>query len=133
MNKDMAQNQQLITIIDDDVTAARVIGMALEAAGYRVIQAPDGKSGAEALHQEMPALLLLDYKLPDTNGLELLKKLRSEDQFVKLPVILSTNTYEVDIMNQVMELGVRDYVLKSDIQLDEIVRLVGSYLAGPSQ
>lgn len=132
MNKDMAQNQQLITIIDDDVTAARVIGMALEAAGYRVIQAPDGKSGAEALHQEMPALLLLDYKLPDTNGLELLKKLRSEDQFAKLPVILSTNTYEVDIMNQVMELGVRDYVLKSDIQLDEIVRLVGSYLASPS-
>ena len=121
-----------ILIIDDDVMLSGMLANALKDAGYSVLEAADGQAGLQIAMNEHPSLAIIDYKLPDIDGLELIKTIRADEWGKVVPLILSTNVYEVEVMNAVMQLGVQDYILKADVDLQEIIRLVGSYVpAGP--
>jgi DNA-binding NarL/FixJ family response regulator len=77
--------------------------------------------------------VLLDYQMPDANGIDILTELRKDTWGSQAAVIVMTNVYELEIVNQMMALGVHDYVLKSDIQLDETVNLVGNYVPATAE
>ena len=63
----------------------------------------------------------------------MLRQLRQDEWGREVPVIVASNVYDVDIINDIMSLGVKDYVLKSDIKLEDIVRLVGEYAPQPER
>jgi DNA-binding response OmpR family regulator len=120
--------QNTILIVDDDQTIAHSMAAGLNAKGYATQVEYDGAEGlirALALH---PALILLDYNLPDLDGVAYLERLRQDEWGKTVPVVVASNIYEVDIINAIMALGVQDYVLKVDVNLDEIVELVGKYV-----
>lgn len=121
----------LVLIVDDDPVISRPLANGLKGAGYEVIQAATGADALALGNERQPQLVLLDYQLPDINGLEVLTRLRRDpgsDWGKNVPVIFATNIYDVDTMNTAMELGVRDYVLKSDINLEGIIKLVANYV-----
>ncbi|MDB6063643.1 MAG: chemotaxis protein CheY [Verrucomicrobiaceae bacterium] len=81
------------------------------------------RDGAEALDclfrrgqfvgaQELPAVVLLDLKLPKVDGLEVLKKIRSDDQLKKVPVVMLTSSREEPDLRTAYELGANAYVVK---------------------
>jgi CheY-like chemotaxis protein len=128
----MTNDTPLILVVDDEKITARTMTMALEAVGYQTISAESGAAGLEAAFANHPGLIILDYNMPDMNGVAALRKLRDDAWGKQVPVIIASNVYDVDIINSIIELNVQDYVLKVDVNLDEIVKLVGKYIPAPS-
>jgi CheY-like chemotaxis protein len=127
----MTNDKPLILVVDDEKMTARTMTMALEAVGYRTMSSESGQGGLEAALANHPALIILDYNMPDLNGVATLRKLRADAWGKDASVVVASNVYDVDIINSIIELGVQDYVLKVDVNLDEIVKLVSKYVPVP--
>jgi DNA-binding response OmpR family regulator len=126
---DSAGTHTKVLIIDDDPAITHMIASALIDAGYDVSDASDGETGLQKAKEIQPSLVICDYRLPDIDGLEVIGRLRKDSQGAALPIIMATNYYELELMNEAMELGVKDYILKADVNLEEIVRMVRALLA----
>lgn len=98
-----------IFVVDDDEHIRLLYSVELEEAGYEVITADSGYKLLEAIEDEKPNLVILDMKLPDRNGLEILLDIRNH--FCDLPVILATayHLFETDMKSIATEF----YVVKS--------------------
>jgi DNA-binding response OmpR family regulator len=100
----------------------------LESAGYAVQTAADGEAGLAKALEIHPALIIIDYQMPQLDGVETIKRLRDDAWGAKVPIIFATNVYDVNVVNKILQLGVRDYLLKNDISLDSIRALVERYV-----
>jgi DNA-binding NtrC family response regulator len=99
-----------ILVIDDEKTIRWSLGEALEDEGYRVFSAETGEKGEELFKKKSPDLVLLDYKLPGNNGLEVLKALKEADR--SIPVIMMTAYGEIETAVEAMKAGAYDFILK---------------------
>ena len=79
-----------ILIIEDDANIRKLISVNLLARGYEVIEAEDGLQGLARLRDAAPAILLLDIKLPDLSGWEVLKIMTDDPAYHPVPVIIIT-------------------------------------------
>jgi two-component system, OmpR family, phosphate regulon response regulator PhoB len=104
--------EQTILIIDDESAIRDMVGIALEAAGFRCIEAANARDGHAKIIDESPALVLLDWMMPQTSGVELLRRLRRDELTEKLPVIMLTAKSDEDNMVQGLDAGADDYVTK---------------------
>ena len=113
VNKDMSSDNRFknyrILVVDDEQRMARFIRLNLEHDGFRVTEANDGTQAMDRLHTSMPDLILLDVMLPDFDGFEVLKMVRSTSP---VPVIMVTAKSEEDVCIRGLELGADDYVTK---------------------
>jgi two-component system, OmpR family, KDP operon response regulator KdpE len=98
-----------ILIIDDEVQIRRLLEITLSSSGYKVAEASTGKDGLIAAATHNPALIILDLGLPDSDGIEVLKKLR--EWYNKPIIILSVKSSEEDII-QALDYGANDYLTK---------------------
>jgi CheY-like chemotaxis protein len=79
-----------VLIIEDEANIRKLISVNLMARGYDVIEAEDAREGLALLRDELPAILLLDIKLPDLSGWEILKIIASNPDYPQIPVIVIT-------------------------------------------
>lgn len=86
-----------ILIIDDDASFVDSAKAVLEDKGFEVIKAFNAETGIEALAVENPDIVLLDVNLPDKNGFEVLKTIKTSINFAELPVILITGDMAVQV------------------------------------
>ena len=98
-----------LLIIDDEVQIRRLLDIALSANGYKIIKAGDGKEGLSAAASHQPSGIILDLGLPDADGLEILKKLRTWYQ--KPIIILTVRNTEEDVI-KALDLGANDFLTK---------------------
>lgn len=77
-----------ILIIDDEPNSVAGLAMRLRAAGYEVITSPDGISGLAAARTDRPDVILVDYSMPDIDGIEVIRRLKSDPELAGMPVIL---------------------------------------------
>lgn len=98
-----------ILIIDDEVQIRRLLDITLSANGYKIAQASTGKEGLALAAAGRPVLIILDLGLPDSDGLDILKKLR--DWYDKPILILSVRNSEEDIV-KALDNGANDYLTK---------------------
>ena len=104
--------KQRILVVDDDKSIVKVVRSYLEQAGYEVQVAYDGESALHALRSEKPDLLVLDLMLPDRDGWEITRLIRSDPSLHAMPIVMLTARVE-DIDKIVgLELGADDYVTK---------------------
>lgn len=80
----------LVLIVDDEEDLAAAVEMLLQRRGFRTYTVHDGKSALRATAELMPDLVLLDYELPELDGLQVIEKLRAEPATADLPVLLSS-------------------------------------------
>jgi DNA-binding NtrC family response regulator len=99
-----------ILIVDDESTIRWSLGEALRDSGYEVIDAEDAEGGVTVFQQKSPDLVLLDQRLPDGSGLEVLKSIRGVDP--NTPVIMMTAYGEVETAVDAMKAGAYDFILK---------------------
>lgn len=121
-----------VLIIDDDETISGAMSRALTLAGYEISVAATGKTGLERAFETHPDLVILDYTIPGTDGLQVLDKLRADMWGHNAKVIFATNVYDVGVVNEAMRLGVSDYVMKVDLSIEQFVALVGKYVKPPA-
>jgi CheY-like chemotaxis protein len=84
----MSVTSQPILIVEDNPTARKMFRLTLEAEGYRVLEAVDGRSALAQLATELPALVLQDLVLPDYDGFELCRAMRSIAGCADLPIVV---------------------------------------------
>ena len=98
-----------VLVIDDETPIRKLLRMGLSSQGYEVLEAPNGKAGLEQL-AEKPDLVVLDLGLPDMQGLDLLRTIRSRNESVPV-VVLSSRGDEAGKV-EALDLGADDYVTK---------------------
>ncbi len=115
-----------ILIVEDERTLAKNVYTYLSRSGFDVRNAETGREAEGELEQFKPDVVLLDYRLPDTNGLELLARIREIDAGIR--VIVMTGEGSVQIAVQAMKAGAYDYLSKP-LELKEL-RLLLERAAG---
>jgi CheY-like chemotaxis protein len=122
-----------ILVIEDDRVAAKLFGAWLTKAGYEVETAVDGAAGLERIAASQPDGVLLDLLLPGANGWEVLKVLRSTDGFASLPVVVYTNGYIKDMVDQALAAGASEVLNKATLTSQQLSDAMAAALkpAGP--
>src|SRR5580698_2492954 len=110
-----------LLVVDDERNVLYALQKGLRADGLRIVTASTGKAGIDAAARENPDAVLLDVRLPDLSGLDVLKELRQADP--KLPVIVMTTHGTAETAIEAMQRGAFDYLLKP-WDLDELIDLV---------
>lgn len=103
-------NTSRILIADDEVEFASTLATRLELRGYDTDIANSGEQTLEAISRQIPDLLLLDLKMPDLDGLEVLAQLRETHKNLKVIMLTGHGSYSAG--NQGMALGAVDYIMK---------------------
>jgi two-component system alkaline phosphatase synthesis response regulator PhoP len=103
---------QRILVVDDDREIVRLLRGYLEQAAYEVMCAYDGETALHILRREHPDLAVLDLMLPDRDGWEITRIVRSDPTLVELPIIMLTARVEDHDKIIGLELGADDYVTK---------------------
>ena len=101
-----------ILVVDDDRDIVRLIRSYLEKAGYRVLSAYDGESALQVLRREKPQLLILDLMLPDRDGWDVARTVRSDNELSATPIIMLTARVEDNDKIVGLEIGADDYITK---------------------
>jgi two-component system phosphate regulon response regulator PhoB len=101
-----------VLVIDDDPTIARIVRLTLQSKGYSVVVTETTHAGLIELFQEKTDLIMLDYMLPEQNGLSFLKDLRAEPELRHIPVIMMTTTGVSDVVQAAKILGANDFIGK---------------------
>src|SRR5574344_3148001 len=125
----------IIFSVEDDVDISRIINVSLSKAGYEVTSFENGKDFQEAFLQKRPDMVLLDLMLPDVQGLDILKSLRTDSQNDKIQVIIiSAKRMLMDKVDG-LDLGADDYIEKPFDILELISRVNAKFrrLAKPGK
>jgi pilus assembly protein CpaE len=101
-----------VLIIDDDIDTLKLVGLMLERQGYEIVVASNGTIGLDKAAEEKPELILLDVMMPDLDGYEVTKRLRSNPGLAHIPIIMFTAKTMVDDKVAGFEAGVDDYLTK---------------------
>ena len=101
-----------ILVVDDEREIADVIGLYLQNENFEVVKCYNGKDALEAVEKEHPSLAILDVMLPDSDGIEVLKKIRRNPDLKRVPVIMVTaKSSEIDKVKG-LDNGADDYITK---------------------
>jgi two-component system, NtrC family, response regulator AtoC len=104
------ENLKRILAVDDEPSMRRLLEISLRQAGYQPVVAANGKEALSFIKSEHIDLVLSDLHMPSMNGLELLKAIRAESDF--LPFIMVTAQGEIKTAVEAMKLGAEDYILR---------------------
>jgi len=104
--------EQTILIVDDEQAIREMVDFALTRAGYQVVGAEDAGSALSAIAQSLPDLILLDWMLPDISGVDLARRLKKEELYRDIPIIMLTARVEEQDKVRGLEVGADDYVTK---------------------
>jgi len=106
----MEPSGESILIIDDDPDIQEVLRDRLESLGYRILIAPNGKQGLEAVEKNGPHMVLLDEEMPDMKGFEVLKEIHKRGN--EIPIVIITAYGTIDRVVEAMKEGAYDFVAK---------------------
>ncbi|MCY1080799.1 response regulator [Archangium lansingense] len=112
--------KQHLLLVDGDPKSLRVMEVSLKKAGFSVTTAIHGKDALEKVQISPPDLVLADTKMPEMDGFELCKALKSDERYKHVPYVFLTNQKAVEAKVKGLELGGDDYLTKP-IYIKEIV------------
>lgn len=110
-----------ILLIDDDTSLLTIFETALKKEGFEVSTAFDGKSGIEKAKLENPSLVFIDQILPDMNGNDIVKSLKSDEQTKNIPLAILSNFGQNELVQEALSHGALDYILKYQIAPQDLI------------
>jgi pilus assembly protein CpaE len=114
-----------VLLIDDEQFYFKLLQKSLKEAEYKLEYAKSGSEGLAKIPSFEPELLIVDLKLPELDGFEILKRLRRDPKFSYIPVIVITSQDELSDKLKAFELGADDYLVKP-FQPEELVARMGT-------
>ncbi len=113
-------------IIEDDEFLSDMYKTKFSQEGFEVFTASDGVEALEKLSAKEiePDVILLDVVMPKMDGIEVLEKLKSDDNLKSIPVIMLTNLGQQEEIEKALSVGAKDYLVKANYTPSEVVRKV---------
>src|SRR5580704_13466234 len=121
-----------ILIIEDDQLVANIYRNKFAVDHYEVDVAHDGETGLEMISQQPPGLVLLDLMLPKMTGVDVLKKIRAQPDLKLLPVVVFSNTYLTNIVQEAWKAGATKCLSKANCTPKQVLDVVRSLMPVPS-
>jgi two-component system phosphate regulon response regulator PhoB len=116
-------SNKTILVVDDEPAIRDMISTALDVAGYDCLQAENAQQAHGMIIDEQPDLVLLDWMMPGTSGIELIRRLQRDELTKNVPVIMLTAKAAEDNMVQGRESGADDYIAKPFSPIALIARI----------
>lgn len=117
-----------ILIVEDEDVLVRVLQEKFEEEKFQVAVALDGETALPLAKKFKPDIILLDVILPKISGIEVLEKLKADDDLRNIPVIMLSNIDEDRKIKQAFELGAVDYMVKTQHPINEVMEKVNEYI-----
>lgn len=121
-------DKKTILLVEDDAFVSDIYQTRLEQERYKMILASNGLEAMKKMEEGIPDLILLDIVMPYMDGIEVLKKLKAEEKWKKIPVIILTNLSQKEEVEEGLGIGADDYLIKSHFTPSEVVEKVKSLL-----
>ncbi|MFN2587061.1 MAG: response regulator [Actinomycetota bacterium] len=118
---------QTILVVDDEPDLRLLVRMTLEGSGYAVEEASTAAEAVARALEIRPALILLDIRLPDAEGFEVLRTLRSRREFAETPVVMMSAHSSPPTLRKAEVVGSHDYLIKP-FKYDDLLALVAKHL-----
>ena len=119
-----------ILVVEDEEIMFNLLKRRLEREGYEVYIAEDGEKGLNMMKEVGPDLILLDIIMPKLGGLEVMEKMNEDNSLKSIPVIVISNSGQPVEIDKAQKLGARDWLVKANFDLQEIVDKVNNQLGG---
>lgn len=117
-------NGAKILIVDDDMILREMYEARLKEENFTIISASDGEEALEKITNEKPNLIVLDIMMPKVNGIDVMKKIRENEETANIPIILLTAlAKEIDKLKEMMK-NYDAYLVKSEIMPGEVVKKI---------
>lgn len=117
--------KQKILAVDDSKMMLKIISSTIEMLGFEPVKASNGREALDLLEKEPEiALVLLDWNMPELNGMETLKAIKSNENFSNLPVMMVTTEGEKKNVVMAIQAGAKHYLTKPFNQQDLATRIM---------
>jgi DNA-binding response OmpR family regulator len=117
-----------ILIIEDEEILSGLLDKKLKEAGYDTALAYDGEEGLKKIKEENPDLILLDIIMPKKGGFEVLEEMQKDEEMKKVPVVIVSNSGQPVEISRALDLGVKDYLIKTQFDPKEVIEKVNKQL-----
>lgn len=125
----MAEDKKTkILVVEDEEILLTALSEELAQEGFAVAGAKDGIEGVEKSVSEKPDLILLDLVMPRLDGIGALTQMKDNPETNKIPVVILTNLSDYDKVSTALTLGARDYLVKANYRLEELVNKIKTVL-----
>jgi len=116
-----------VLCIEDDELNIRLIERVLKLRpGVSLLAAASGEQGLRIAHDRLPSLILLDRRLPDRRGVDVLRELKSTAETAHIPVVVLSGDSDRTAVAEILELGAEEFVSKP-YDVDELLRVVDRF------
>lgn len=118
-----------LLIIEDDQIVANIYRNKFSVEGFQVEVALDGDAGLNTIRSFRPDAVILDLMLPKMTGVELMKKIRAEPDYQDLPVIVFSNTYMTNLVQEAWKAGATKCLSKANCSPRQVIEIVRSAIS----
>ena len=122
------QKSNYILVVEDDYFLRNLLLHKIEQEKLPFDTAVNGSEALEKIKAKIPAVIILDLVLPDTDGFEVLEKIKKQPYTKDIPVIVVSNLGQKDEIERCLKLGANDYLIKANFTPKEIVEKIREYL-----
>ncbi|HYD35661.1 MAG TPA: response regulator [Vitreimonas sp.] len=120
--------KRYVLVAEDDVFYSNIFKLKLTAAGYETVVVSDGQQLLTAAKKKLPDLILLDLIMPIMDGFETLQALKKDPNLKTVKVVIMSNLGQEEDVQKTMGLGAEDYLIKTNLSVQEMVAAVQKYL-----
>ncbi|MFZ2303766.1 MAG: response regulator [Minisyncoccia bacterium] len=122
----VAEGKVFILVIEDDKFLRELLVRKLSSEGFDVQNAIDAEAAFAILAERKPTVILCDLILPGIDGFEILRHIKADPKTADIPVVILSNLGQKEDLEKAMALGAKDFMVKANFTLDEIVAKVRS-------
>jgi two-component system phosphate regulon response regulator PhoB len=112
-----------VLVVEDEAASREMVVMVLEHAGMHTCPAADVRQAEEVLRSRDPDLILLEWSLPGVNGIEWTRRIKADESYGHLPIVMLTARNSVEDRLQALDAGVDDYITKPFFPKELVARL----------
>jgi len=118
-----------VLVVEDEPFLVKALAHKLETSGFDVEVAIDGQEGMGKLETFKPNLVLLDILMPKMSGYEVIKQMKENAETRHIPVVFLSNFGDKSEIEKGMSLGARDYFVKANLKLADLIDKISTYIA----
>lgn len=122
-----------VLIIEDEASLLEVYSEFLQSEGHEVLKATDGESGLKMASEGGWDILFLDVMLPNLDGIELLRELKTQGLLETKPVVMLTNLDNETVVSEALALGAKEHLNKAKINPQSLQNVILKYLSSSPQ
>jgi len=118
---------QTVLIIEDNYVMLKIWQTELERAGYRVLTSNNSRLGMAKAKEKKPDIILVDSVLPDLDGFDVCKRLKSDPKTAEIPLIVMSNFDNADDHRNAINIGACDYLIKYHTMPERLIEMINYY------